>query len=45
MGVWRYYLICWGGDHLKKIDIEPLNDIVKRAGCVVSVYPERLGRN
>ena len=52
MGVWRYCLICWGGN-LKKNDIERLNDIIKRAERVVgvglapedSVYQELLGRN
>ena len=51
MGVWRYCLIFWGGN-LKKIDIERLNDTVKRAERVVgvglapadSVYQELLGR-
>ena len=51
MGVWRYCLICWGGN-LKKTDIERLNDIVKRAERVVgvglapvdSVYQELLSR-
>ena len=51
MGVWRYCLICWGGN-IKKINIERLNDIVKRAECVVgvglapvkSIYQKLLGR-
>ena len=49
--VWRYCLICWGGN-LKKTDIERLNDIIKRAERVVgvglapvdSVYRELLGQ-
>ena len=32
MGVWRYCLIYWGGN-IKKINIECLNDVVKRR-CV-----------
>ena len=36
MGVWRYCLICWGGN-LKKTDIDRLNDIIKRAERVVAV--------
>ena len=53
MGVWRYCLICLC-ENVKKIDIdiERLNDIVKRAERVVgvglapvdSVYQELLGR-
>ena len=51
IGVWRYCLICWGGN-LKKTDVERLNDIIKRAERVVgvglapvdSVYQELLGR-
>ena len=36
MGVWRYCLICWSGN-IKKINIERLNDVVKKAVRVVGV--------
>ena len=50
MRVWRYCLICWGGN-IKKINIERL-DVVERAVHVVgvglalvkSVYQKLLGR-
>ena len=51
MGVWRYCLICWGGN-AKKVDVDRINEIIKKAGRVVgvcfapvdSVYQELLDR-
>ena len=51
MGVWRYCLIYWGGN-IQKINIERLNDVVKKAERVVvvglapvkSIYQKLLGR-
>ena len=51
MGVWHYCLICWDGN-IKKIKIERLNDVVKKAVRVVdvglapvkSIYQKLLGR-
>ena len=43
MGVLRYCLFCWGWN-LKKTDIARLNDIIKRAERVDSVYQGLHGR-